>query len=71
VREVHFGIDVKRCVCGQPWVVVFTERVEHRDGADEQTWLAVPVTDSEVSALTTREPSRVSRGVAELGRSRR
>jgi hypothetical protein len=71
VREVHFGIDVKRCACGQPWVVVFTERVDHRGGEDDQTWLAVPVTSVEVSVLTTCAPSRVSQGVAELGRDRR
>lgn len=71
VREVHFGIDVKRCACGQPWVVVFAERVDYRDGDDDQTWLAVPVTNAEVAVLTTCEPSRLSRAVAELGRDRR
>lgn len=71
VREVHFGIDVKRCTCGQPWVVMFTERVDFRDGNDDQTWLAMPVTDAEASVLTTCDPSRVSQGVAELGRNRR
>jgi hypothetical protein len=71
VREVHFGIDLKQCGCGQPWVVVFAERVDYRDGDDAQTWLAVPVTPDEASVLTTCEPSRVPGGVAELGRDRR
>jgi hypothetical protein len=71
VHEVHFDIDVQRCACGQPWVVVFTERVDHLDGNDDQTWLAVPVTDAEVSVLTTCDRSHVPRGVAELGRDRR
>jgi hypothetical protein len=71
VREVHFGVDVKRCTCGQPWVVVFTERVDHLNGDDDQPWLAVPVTGAEASVLTTCPPSRVPQGVAELGRARR
>jgi hypothetical protein len=52
-------------------VVVFTERVDHLNGDDDKTWLAVPMTNAEVSVLTTRAPSRVSQDVAELGRSRR
>lgn len=71
VREPHFEIELKRCTCGQAWVVVFTERVDFRDGDDVQTWLAVPVTPDEAKVLSTCEPSRVPGGVAELGRDRR
>ncbi|HVM68868.1 MAG TPA: hypothetical protein VM204_03420 [Gaiellaceae bacterium] len=71
VREVHFGVDVKRCACGQQFVVVFTERVDHREGDDDQTWLALPVTEEEVARLAAADRSRVPGLVTELGVARR
>ncbi len=51
VREPHFSVHVSRCSCGQPFVVVFTERVDFRDGSDTQVELAVAVWPAEVEAL--------------------
>ena len=71
VSEVHFDVAVKGCACGQRFVVVFTERVDHRDGRDDQTWLALPVTDEEVTRLRSLDEANVPKVVAELGATRR
>jgi hypothetical protein len=71
VDEVHFGIDVKRCACGQHFAVVFAERVDYRDGDDSQTWLALPVSAEEIAQLRAAERSQVSQMLGQLGGRRR
>ncbi|MDP2312890.1 MAG: hypothetical protein Q8P41_08295, partial [Pseudomonadota bacterium] len=71
VREVHFGVDVKRCFCDQLFAVVFTERIDFRDGDDDQTWLAVPITDEERARLEAVGTAEVSGTLVALVRQRR
>lgn len=71
LSDVHFDVAVKSCACGQRFVVVFTERVDHRDGEDDQTWLGLPVTDDEVAHLRSLAAADVTKAVTELGAARR
>jgi hypothetical protein len=52
VQEPHFSVHATRCSCGQPFVVVFTERVDFRDGSDTQIELAVAVWPGELERLS-------------------
>lgn len=51
IREVHFTMHATRCECGQPFVVVFTERVDFHGGEDTQVELAVSVSGDELDQL--------------------
>lgn len=48
---MHFTVHATQCSCGQTFVCVFTERVDHRDGEDTQVELAVAVWPEEVDQL--------------------
>lgn len=71
VRELHFGVDVKRCFCDQLFAVVFTERIDFRDGEDDQTWLAVPITEAEHARIEEAGASDAPRVLVESVRQRR
>lgn len=71
VSEVHFGIDLTQCECGQHFVVVFTERIDYRDGEDDQTWLALPLTEVEAARLMQADRSDAPGLVNEIGGARR
>ncbi len=43
--------NATRCSCGQAFVVVFTERVDFRDGSDTQVELAVALWPAELEGL--------------------
>lgn len=51
VSESHFSVRLTQCACGQAFAVVFTEIIDWKDGEDDQTWLAMPVTSDEVLTL--------------------
>lgn len=51
VHEVHFTVHATRCACGQPFIIVFTERVDFHGGDDTQVELAVAVSADELSLL--------------------
>lgn len=51
VEESHFSIRVTACACGQEFAVVFTERIDWREGNDDQTWVSLPLTVGESAAL--------------------
>lgn len=51
IDDVHYGIDVTACPCGQRFAVVFTERIDWVRGEDPQDWLLVPITENEQAKL--------------------
>lgn len=51
IHEVHFTVHATRCQCGQPFIVVFTERVNFHDGEDTQVELAVSVSPDELAQV--------------------
>jgi hypothetical protein len=71
VEEPHFGVHISECDCGQAFAVVFTERIDFRDGDDEQDWLVVPLTPDDRSQLSAARGSRISQLITEFGRERR
>ncbi len=50
-NEPHYGVHATRCACGQPFVFVFTERVDYQDGFDTQVELAVALWSEELGEL--------------------
>lgn len=71
VQESHFGVHVARCACGQRFVEVYMERVDWRDGDDDQTWALFPVFDDEAARLASTRAADVERVVNELAGRRR
>lgn len=71
VEESHLGIRLSACDCGQPFAVVFTERIDWRGGDDDQTWLAVPLHDDEVTALGEAPADGVGGRLVSMVRGRR
>jgi hypothetical protein len=51
IDESHYDIAITACACGQPFVRVFTERIDWVDGDDDQTSLLLPLRPPEVTAL--------------------
>lgn len=71
VQESHFGLHLTACTCGQPFVVVFTERVDWKGGEDQQDWLCLPVNAGEVATLTQTPADALPGVVKALGPGRR
>lgn len=51
VNELHYTVHATSCSCGQAFIVVFTERVDYRDGSDTQVELAVAIWPDELEDL--------------------
>jgi hypothetical protein len=52
IGESHLGVSLRRCPgCDGDWLVVFTERIDWKDGEDPQYVTYVPVTRAESDAL--------------------
>lgn len=71
VQESHFGVQITACSCGQRFAVVFTERIDWRDGEDEQDWVVLPIFGDEPDRLAACTESELRGLLAELGRERR
>ncbi len=71
ISDVHFAVDIMACSCGQRFAVVFTERVNYRDGGDDLTWLALPITNDEHARVSRCGASSVASVLTELGVDRR
>ena len=71
VQESHFGVHVARCACGQHYVEVFTERIDWRDGDDDQTWLVAPLTIEDVARLMRASEAELHAIVNDAARGRR
>ena len=71
IAEPHFGVEATQCACGQPFAVVFLERVGCQDRDDDQTWLALPLTADEWATLGECAVDQVPRQLEEFGRARR
>jgi hypothetical protein len=71
VEESHFGIQIMACRCGQQFVKVFTERIDWKDGHDDQDWLVCAVSPLEVARLQSCAEDELAGVVTELGRGRR
>lgn len=71
VEESHFSVRLSACRCGQRFVTVFMERVDWVGGEDDQTWLALPVSEDEAARLEACAENALSATLAEVGRERR
>jgi hypothetical protein len=69
VEESHFGVNIRRCNCGQNFVVVFTERIDWQNGEDSQTWIALPVSPVEAEGLV--DDTALISTITTLGSERR
>ena len=67
---MHFTVHATRCACGQPFVVVFTERVSFHDDGDTQVELAVWVSPEELSQLNAA-PDALTPTLTRLAQGRR
>lgn len=70
-QESHFSLQLTACTCGQPFAVVFTERIDWQGGEDDQTWLALPITTDERARLETCPDDARRRLLSQLGFARR
>jgi hypothetical protein len=71
VEESHFGIQIVACRCTQHFVKVFTERIDWKEGNDDQDWLVFPVSPAEVARLQACAENHLVSLVGELGRGQR
>lgn len=52
VDESHFMVKIRCCpVCSQRFVSVFTELIDWSDGEDPQSWIVLPISQSEALKL--------------------
>ncbi len=72
VQESHFSVHVAKCDdCGQRFIEVFMERIDWRDGDDDQTWCLFPVQPDEVATLRASAEADIEPVVNTLARGRR
>lgn len=71
ISDVHFAVDIMACACGQRFAVVFTERVNYRDGGDDLTWLALPISSDEHARVARCGKRSVASVLTEIGVDRR
>ena len=71
IEESHFSVRLTRCICGQIFVIVCTERIDWKGGEDDQTWLALPLSAEEQAKLMACGENDVPGLVTEIGRGRR
>ncbi len=67
ISESHFSVRLTRCECGHPFVVVFTECVDWKNGEDDQSWLALPLQEDEFAKLAKASEKEIYGQVASLG----
>lgn len=52
IDESHFTVKIRFCPqCGQKFLWVFTEQIDHVNGDDPQCWSVLPVSPEEAGAL--------------------
>jgi hypothetical protein len=52
VDESHFMVKIRSCrECGQKFLWVFTERIDHVAGNDPQCWSVLPISPEEADAM--------------------
>jgi hypothetical protein len=71
VDESHFDVSLARCSCGQHFALVFLERIDWVGGEDDQTWLAVALSASEVAELRGTPVSEIESRLHALAWGRR
>lgn len=71
LQESHFGIRLTACACGGQFAIVFTERVDWKDGDDDQDWLAVPITEDEATRLAACDEPALPSTLTDIARGRR
>jgi hypothetical protein len=67
----HFSIDKATCSCGQDFIVILTERGDHRQREDERTWLALPITRGELTQVRHASARYLPEVITKLGAERR
>ncbi|MBA3394585.1 MAG: HEAT repeat domain-containing protein [Deltaproteobacteria bacterium] len=71
ISDLHFAVDIMACACGQRFAVVFTERVNYREGGDDLTWLALPISSDEHARVARCGKRSVASVLTEIGVDRR
>jgi hypothetical protein len=70
-QESHFSIRLTACACGGQFAIVFMERIDWKDGDDDQDWLAVPITTDEATRLTACTEPTLPGTLTQIARGRR
>jgi hypothetical protein len=72
IDESHFHVMILACPeCDQPFVSVFTETIDWRDGEDPQYWTLLPITETEVRRLVEQRNALSEKELNKLGSGRR
>src|ERR1041385_192441 len=72
IDESHFHVLILGCTeCHQRFVSIFTESIDWEDGEDPQFWTVLPLTTSEVDALTRPGSPVTEATLNSLGEGRR
>lgn len=72
IDESHFHVMILACPhCAQPFISVFTEMIDWKDGDDPQYWSLLPITRAEATDLTQRGDSLTEPRLNQLGPGRR
>jgi hypothetical protein len=72
VDESHFTVKIRFCQqCGQKFLWVFTEQIDHVNGEDPQCWSVLPISPEEAEALIEAGDNLDLEAVSRLGMRRR
>jgi hypothetical protein len=72
VDESHFTVKIRFCrQCGQKFLWVFTEQIDHVNGEDPQCWSVLPISPEEAAALIEAGDDLDLEAVSRLGMRRR
>ena len=72
VDESHFIVKVRFCPqCGQKFLWVFTEQIDHVNGEDPQCWSVLPISPEEAEAMIDAVDNLDLEAISRLGMRRR
>jgi hypothetical protein len=72
IDESHFTVKIRFCThCGQKFLWVFTEQIDHVNGEDPQCWSVLPISPEEAEALREAGDDLDLEAVSRLGMRRR
>jgi hypothetical protein len=72
VDESHFTVKIRSCrKCGQKFLWVFDEQIDHVSGNDPQCWSVLPISPEEAEAMIEAGEDLDLEAVSRLGMRRR
>lgn len=72
IDESHFHVMVMKCRhCAQPFLSVFFETIDWTDGDDPQSWVLIPITESENATLALAGAELEEKAIYRIGVGRR